>query len=165
MFFLNESPLDDYFEEEDTVLQVTPNNYNDKQKMYYEFIPYHPVSVTSEMVGTTIEELLQHNFPTKSSWENAMFANYPEEVILRLNQRSEVKFILLRAKFDRPIPEVELHLGDGIFGNFNDTKYVKLRTEKGITEEGKTIKVDGIGNYLNGKIIVVVVVIIMTFII
>ena len=78
-------------------------------------IPFHPVSATSEMVGTTIEELLQHNFPTKNSWENSRFAHYPEEIVVRLNHRSEVRFVLLRAKMDRPIPKIELYLGDGAF--------------------------------------------------
>lgn len=147
MYFVNDTPLDDYFAEEQQLLSI-PDFYNDKQKQYYEFIPFHPVSATSEMVGTSIEELLQHNYPNKNSWENARFCNYPEEVIIRMNHRSEVKFILIRSKFDRPIPEVEIYLGDGVFGNFNDTKYTKLRTERGINEDGRTIRVEGIGNFL-----------------
>ena len=123
-------------------------DFPSKQRQYFEFIPFIPVSATSEMVGTTIEELLQHNFPNKNSWENSRFAHYPEEIILRLNHRSEVRFILLRAKIDRPIPKIEIYLGDGVFGNFNDTKYIKLSTYYNITENGATIKVDGIGNFL-----------------
>lgn len=148
MFFIDESPLEDYFPEEHTVLQVNPQPINDLQKQYFEFIPFHPVSTTSEMVGTTIEELLQHNYPTKTSWENSRFGNYPEEIVIRLNHRSEIKYILLRSKIDRPIPKVELYLGDGVFGNFNDTKYFKLANAININEESSTIKVDGIGNFL-----------------
>ena len=67
MYFINESPIEDYFPEESKIIQIgdqistpeqTPTNYPSKQRQYFEFIPFHPVSVTSEMVGTTIEELL-----------------------------------------------------------------------------------------------------------
>ena len=147
MFFWNESPLEDFFPEENNVLEVneTPN---DMRRQYFEFIPFHPVSTTSEMVGTTIEELLQHNFPTKNSWENSRFARYPEEIVIRLNHRSEIRFILLRAKVDRPIPMVEIYIGDGVYGNFNDTKYIKLTSAKNVTENGTTLKVEGIGNFI-----------------
>jgi hypothetical protein len=147
MFFWNESPLEDFFPEENNVLEVneTPN---DMRRQYFEFIPFHPVSTTSEMVGTTIEELLQHNFPTKNSWENSRFARYPEEIVIRLNHRSEIRFILLRAKVDRPIPMVEIYIGDGVYGNFNDTKYLKLTSAKNVTENGTTLKVEGIGNFI-----------------
>ena len=153
MFFINESPLEDFFPEENNVLELAePFTYdikgNDKQRQYFEFIPFHPVSATSEMVGTTIEELLQHNFPTKNSWENSRFARYPEEIVVRLNHRSEVRFILLRSKVDRPIPRAEIYLGDGVYGNFNDTKYIKLSSTQNVTEKGATLKVDGIGNFI-----------------
>ena len=147
MFFWNESPLEDFFPEENNVLEVneTPN---DMRRQYFEFIPFHPVSTTSEMVGTTIEELLQHNFPTKNSWENSRFARYPEEIVVRLNHRSEIRFILLRAKVDRPIPRVDIYLGDGVYGNFNDTKYLRLISAQNVTENGVTLKVEGIGNFV-----------------
>ena len=157
MYFLNESPLENYFPQEDNVLQVNNNLnsyqnnnniHNDQFRQFYEFIPYHPVSTSSEMVGTTIEELLMHNFPTKNSWENSRLGNYPEEVIVRLNHRSDIKFVLLRAKINRPIPICEIYIGDGIYGNFNDTKYIKLKTVYNVTEDGITIPVDGIGNYI-----------------
>ena len=153
MFFINESPLEDYFPEENNVLELgelSPFTYqaNDRQRQYFEFVPVHPVSTTSEMVGTTIEELLQHNFPTKNSWENSRFARYPEEIVVRLNHRSEVRFILLRAKIDRPIPQLDIYLGDGVYGNFNDTKYLKLSSVQNVTEKGATVKVEGIGNFL-----------------
>ena len=157
MYFINESPIEDYFPEESKIIQIgdqistpeqTPTNYPSKQRQYLEFIPFHPVSVTSEMVGTTIEELLQHNFVNKNSWENSRFGHFPEELVVRLNHRSEVRFVLLRAKPDRPIPKIEIYLGDGVFGNFNDTKYVKLATHYNITEEGATVKVEGIGNFI-----------------
>ena len=155
MYYISESPLENYFPEQDTVVkmdQIIPslqtNTQNDRIRQYFEFIPYHPVSVSSEMVGTTIEELLMHNFPTKNSWENSRLGNFPEEVIVRLNHRSDLKFIIIRSKINRPIPQLDIYLGDGIVGNFNDTKYVKLKSEYNITEEGRTIAIDGIGNFV-----------------
>ena len=155
MYVFNNSPLENYFPNQDSLLQidtlspsVITNPQGDKIRQHYEFIPYHPVSVSSEMAGTTIEELVMHNFPTKQSWENSRLGAYPEEVIMRLNHRSEIRYILLRSKINRPIPLVVIHIGDGVFGNFNDTKYVKTATAQNINEEGSIIKVDGIGNYI-----------------
>ena len=52
MYYLNESPLENYFPNQDTVLQIDTispslqtNAHNDQLRHYYEFIPYHPVSV------------------------------------------------------------------------------------------------------------------------
>ena len=154
-YFISESPLENYFPEQDTVEvldKIIPslhtNQKNEPIRQFYEFIPFHPVSVSSEMIGTTIEELLMHNFPTKNSWENSRLGNYPEEVFLRLNHRSDLKFVLISSKINRPIPQLDIYLGDGIVGNFNDTKYVKLKSEFNITEEGKTIPIQGIGNFV-----------------
>jgi centrosomal protein CEP104 len=154
-YFVSESPLENYFPEQDTVEvldkiipSLNTNQKNEPIRQFYEFIPFHPVSVSSEMIGTTIEELLMHNFPTKNSWENSRLGNFPEEVFVRLNHRSDLKFVLISSKINRPIPQLDIYLGDGTVGNFNDTKYVKLKSEFNITEEGKTILVQGIGNFV-----------------
>ena len=142
----------------ETVLQ--PSNYNyfpegdrittflDGTKKSYEFLPFHPVSVTSEMVGTSIEELLMHNFPTKRSWECSRLCDFPQEVIVRMNFRCHFKYICVKTKVYRPIPELDLYIGDGISGSFVDCEYRKLGKVQNINEEGMNIKVDGIGNYL-----------------
>ena len=92
-----------YFPEHDRVIEVRDKNNNFKQT--YEFLTFHPVSVTSEMVGTSIDELLMHNFPTKKSWENSRLSSFPQEIIIRLNYRSHMKYVLIKAKVSRPIPE------------------------------------------------------------
>lgn len=119
---------------------------NSTQK--YEFISYHPVAVTSEMVGTSIEELLMHNFPTKRSWESSRLGSFPQELIIRLNYRSHMKFLTIKAKVSRPIDELEIFTADGIDGGFSDSLYRKVSKCCNINEEGSTIKIDGIGNYL-----------------
>ena len=148
MYFWNESPFEDFFFPEEKTLLKVKESPNDMRRNFYEFIPFHPVSTTSEMVGTTIEELLQHNCPTKNSWENSRFARYPEIIIIRLDHRADIKFVLLRAKENRPIPKVDIYIGDGVYGNFNDSKYVKLISARNITEKGATLKVEGIGNFI-----------------
>lgn len=149
----------EYFQDQDTILEISKPLFNGKdwrvqrdehelpKKQFYEFIPFHPVSVTSEMVGTSVEELFQHNYPSKRSWENSRMGSYPQELIVRLNHRSHIKYILLRAKINRPIPEAVFYLGDGVGGSFHDTEFRKFGKIEGVNEEGATIKVDGIGNY------------------
>jgi hypothetical protein len=156
----NLNPYENYFPAQDKILAIekvwnnqkwnTNNNFHPDTtlKKFYEFLPYHPVSVTSEMIGTSIEELLIHNFPTKRSWECSRLCNFPQELVIRLNYRSHMKFVIIKSKINKPIQEVELYIADGITGNFNDNEYRKLAKAKMINEEGRTIKVDGIGNYL-----------------
>jgi len=40
--------------------------------------------------------------------------------VIRLNYRSEIAHIVMMAKDDRFIPEVEVYIGDGISGSFLD---------------------------------------------
>lgn len=72
----------------------------------------------------------------------------PTGDIIRLNKRSHVKYILLRSKINRPSPEVMIYLADGGTHSYLDVSYRKLTVSKEITDEGQTIKVDGIGNYI-----------------
>jgi len=43
--------------------------------------------------------------------------------VIRLNYRSEIAHIVMMAKDDRFIPEVEVYIGDGISGSFLDVEY------------------------------------------
>ena len=103
MYKLGKLGDNEYFHEQDTLLEVSRPMYNGKdwrqvdenelpKKQFYEFIPFHPASVTSEMVGTSVEELFQHNYPSKRSWECSRMGVFPQELIVRLNQRSHVKY-------------------------------------------------------------------------
>lgn len=148
-----------YFHELDTIIENSKPEFNDKdwrvkddneppKKQYYEFLSFHPACVSSEMVGTSVEELFQHNYPSKRSWECSRLCAFPQELIVRLSQRSHIKYVLLRAKINRPVPEVTLYVGDGNSGSFIDTEFRKFGIALGVTEEGVSIKVDGIGNYV-----------------
>ena len=46
------------------------------------------------------------------------------------------------------IDQFQNYIGDGVYGNFNDTKYLKLSSAQNVTEQGSTVKVDGIGNFI-----------------
>lgn len=115
-----------YFPEHDRLLVTETNKVEEPKDQIYEFLPYHPVCVSSEMVGTSVEELLTHNFPSKRSWECSRLCNFPQELIIRLNYRSHMKYVTIKAKINRPIQEVQLFAADGVFGNFNDTEYRKV---------------------------------------
>ena len=103
--------------------QITDEDYKYPKRYSYEFIPFHPVAVTSEMLGTSTEELVMHNFPNKRSWECTRLCNFPQEMVHRLNYRSHIKYVLLRAKPHRPINGVIILIADGVGGNFNDLEY------------------------------------------
>ena len=141
-----------YFPQHDRLMEITKknntNNQHESDKKVYEFLSFHPVCTSSEMIGTSIEELLMHNYPTKRSWECSRLCDFPQELIIRLDSRSHLKYVLIRAKQNRPIQEIELHIGDGVEGNFNVASYRRMNKGKFINDEPQTIKVDGIGNYL-----------------
>ena len=148
-----------YFQNLDTVIDKNPQFNINKQrgeldsneqskKQFYEFIPFHPATVTSEMVGTSVEELYQHNYPNKRSWECSRLCSFPQELVLRLDHRSHIKYVLLRSKVNRPSPEIILYIGDGSSGSYLDAQFRKFGTCQGLTEEGQTVRVDGIGNYI-----------------
>jgi centrosomal protein CEP104 len=134
-----------YFPEEDLILE-----YNNKinTKSVYEYISFHPVCATSEMVGTSIEELLMHNYPTRKSWECSRLCLFPQEIILRLDHRAHMRYILIRAKPDRHIIEVEVHVGDAMHGVFTDAVYRKVAVGSNISAESQILSIDGIGNYV-----------------
>jgi hypothetical protein len=142
-----EYKLKNYFPEQETIQTFNDQN-KPHQNQIYEFIPYQPAAASSEMMGTSIEELLMHNFESKRSWECSRLCNFPQEVVLRLNYRSHMKFLILRSKVGKPIQEVEIYLADGVTGNFTDADYRKVSRARNITEEGLTIKIDGIGTFI-----------------
>lgn len=120
--------MENYFPEQERVL-VVENKSMYPNKQTYEYLPFHPVCVTSEMIGTSVEELLLHNFPNKRSWECSRLCDFPQELIVRLNYRSHMKYILIKAKIGRPIDLVEIYTADGVYGNFNDCSYRKIEYE------------------------------------
>jgi centrosomal protein CEP104 len=46
--------------------------------------------------------------PQTRTWECARYAKFPQEIVIRLNYRSEIAHIILISKEERFIPEVEI---------------------------------------------------------
>jgi len=97
---------------------------------------------------SSIEELIMHNFPNKRSWECSRLCNFPQEIVIRFNYRSHLRYVLLRAKPNRSVNDVVIMMADGVSGNFNDVEYRKIGSINYIGDEIVNLKVDGIGNYL-----------------
>ena len=90
-------------------------------KSLFTWVPFECVAATSEMQGTSLEDLNMISFePSPRSWECARYCKFPQEVVIRLNYRSEIAHVILMAKEDRFIPEVEILIGDGVSGSFMD---------------------------------------------
>lgn len=105
----------------------------------FTWVPFTVVSVSSEMQGTSADDLARHqNFqPQQHTWECARYCSYPQEIIIRLNYRSEVAHLILMAKEDRYIPEVEVYVGDGLSGSFLDVEYRRAGTGFNIVHASK----------------------------
>ena len=124
--------LDPKFNEEKTRQALR----NAKSK--FAWVPFHTVSATSEMQGTNLEELsLNHYEPSERAWECSRYVDFPQEVIIRLNHRSEVAHVIIMAKENRFIPECEIYVGDGISGSFDDVDYRLAGTAISITSAPK----------------------------
>ena len=69
-------------------------------------------------------------------------------MVVRLNFRAEVSHVILMAKENRFIPEVEIQIGDGISGSFEDVEYRLGNKGDNITTAPKQINTFGIGSYV-----------------
>ena len=93
-------------------------------KSLFTWVPFTCVAASSEMQGTSLEDLSMITFePHVRSWECARYCKFPQEVVIRLNYRSEIAHLILMAKEDRFLPEVEVWIGDGVSGSFLDVEY------------------------------------------
>lgn len=93
-------------------------------KSLFTWVPFTSVAASSEMQGTSLEDLSMITFePQTKSWECARYCKYPQEIVIRLNYRCEVAHVIVMAKEDRFIPAVEVHIGDGVSGSFMDVDY------------------------------------------
>ena len=122
---------------------------NRNAKSRFTWIQFHAVGSTSEMEGTSLEELELNNFePSERSWEWGVYSEFPQEVWVRLNFRAEIAHVILMAKEDRFIPEWEILIGDGISGSFVDAEYRIGGVGEQISNVPKQINTFGIGSYL-----------------
>ena len=80
-------------------------------KSLFTWIPFSCVAASSEMQGTSLEDLSMITFePSTKTWECARYASFPQEIVIRLNYRSEIAHVMIMAKEDRFIPDVEVNI-------------------------------------------------------
>ena len=93
-------------------------------KSMFTWVPFTAVAASSEMQGTSLEDLSLISFePQTRTWECARYCAFPQEIVVRLSYRCEIAHVVLMAKEDRFIPEVEILIGDGMSGSFMDVEY------------------------------------------
>ena len=117
----------------------------------FTWVGFNAVATTSDHYGTSLEELSvasKHSSPLRG-WESARFCEFPQSVVISLEQRSEIAHVLVRTKEHLPIPSLEIQIGDGIGASFVDAKFRVAGSAKMISG-GHAVQVDtlGIGNYI-----------------
>ena len=114
----------------------------------HSWIGFSGISASTEAHGTSISELENSNKPSEKSWECGRFASFPQEIVFRLDHRVQFSYILLSTKPNKLIPDVEVYIGDGIYGSFLDAEYHLGGKAYNITPQVHQIAVTGIGSYI-----------------
>lgn len=114
----------------------------------FSWISFTPVAVESEAQGTSIQSLINAQAELETSWESARFASFPQEIILKLESRTQLNHVLISSKSNRPIPELELHIGDGPVDNFLAVQYHRAGIASNILNSYTQIPVTGMGSFL-----------------
>lgn len=114
----------------------------------HAWISFCAVSASTEAQGTSIAQLEKSEKPSEGSWECGRFASFPQEVVLRLDHRVQFSYILLSSKPGKTIPDLEVYIGDGLYGSFLDAEYHMGGKAYNITQQPFQVAVRGIGSYL-----------------
>lgn len=114
----------------------------------HAWISFSAVSSSTEANGTSISSLERSEKSSAASWESSRFACFPQEIIVRLDHRVQFSYILLSTKPYKLIPDVEVWIGDGVYGSFLDAEYHFAGKACGITSQPLQIPVSGIGSYV-----------------
>lgn len=114
----------------------------------HTWIGYSAVAASTEAHGTSINELANSDEGKPSSWECGRFANFPVEVVIRLDHRVQLSHLAIASKPERNIPEIEVQVGDGLYGSFVDAEYHFAGKCENITHQLKQVPVRGIGSFL-----------------
>jgi centrosomal protein CEP104 len=112
------------------------------------WIGYTPIAASSEAAGTSLQELANTETGSAKSWESGRFVKYPQEVVIRLDHRVELAHVLIASKPDRIIPDIEICVGDGLYGSFVDADYRFAGKGELIATQRKQVPVMGIGSFL-----------------
>ncbi|XP_048873244.1 centrosomal protein of 104 kDa isoform X2 [Brienomyrus brachyistius] len=115
-------------------------------------IGFAVVSSSSHEDNFSAKELMVH-VPTVSGWRSARLCPYPQEVTLRLVERSRVRRIQLLAHQHLIPSKIEFHMGDNPVGpgHFHRLGYVSLSDNEKTgykARELKSVHVDAVGTHL-----------------
>ena len=121
-------------------------------------MPYKIIAASSESDDTRVSELENaamkifepYEAVRSGGWECSRYCEWPQEFLIRLDVRSQLKHIIIIPKKDRDIPSCEFYIGDGgATSTFTDCDY-RLAGSHGLIG-GTTptqISLTGIGIYL-----------------
>lgn len=114
----------------------------------HTLIGYSAVCASSEAQGASVLSLEKSYQSMQEHWECARFASFPQYLVFRLDFRVQFSYIVLQTKLNRVIPDVEVHVGDGLVGSFEDAEYTLAGKGYNITASPSQISVNGIGSFL-----------------
>ncbi|CAD8106995.1 unnamed protein product [Paramecium primaurelia] len=119
----------------------------------FNWVPFHIVACSSEDFNSPADFLSTQQYGQQRSWECSRTADYPVEIILRFHTRIQVDHLLIASKADKGIPKMNIYIGDGLNGGWNDAEYRRAGQCENIYVKPLQVKLTGIGNYLKIKII------------
>ncbi|KAM3136863.1 hypothetical protein pb186bvf_011122 [Paramecium bursaria] len=121
--------------------------------MNYNWVPFHIVACSSEDFTTPADYLSTQQYGSQRAWECSRTADFPVEIILRFHTRVQLDHVLIASKLDKIIPKVDIYIGDGLNGGFNDAEYRKTGTQLQIHNKPIQVKLIGIGSFLKLRFI------------
>ena len=82
------------------------------------WVAFEPVAVTSTLQGTDFSVLANSSSEDKQAeaWESDRLPSFPILIVLRLQQRVEFDFIILRCKENKAIRRVQFFVADDLDG-------------------------------------------------
>ena len=112
------------------------------------WVNYVGVAASSEGPGTSVGNLSSNEKYSSASWESGRFSEFPVEVVVQLNHRTQLSHLVVSSKPEKVIPELEVYVGDGLYGSFVDSNYHFAGKTEFITQQSKQVSIYGIGNFL-----------------
>lgn len=114
----------------------------------YSLIGFTVVCVSSEAPNTSILSLERSYESLQAQWECARFATFPQYLIVKLDHRVQLSYIIVEGKPNRLIPDLEVHIGDGFVGSFKDAEYSLAGKSYNIPSHAHQINASGIGLFI-----------------
>ena len=114
----------------------------------FKWITFSSVACSSIADGTSIKVLGTSDQFDEESWESGRFAEFPVELVIRLDFRIQAGHLKIASKPGKGIPEIEVLLGDGLHGSFVNAEYRPAGRGLNISHQLTQIPLTGFGSYL-----------------